>query len=163
VAEQQETYTVQEAARVLKRTPEEIGRMLRSGELSGEHEDGDERKPWRVHKWSAHVLHDRLREDRPAVDRLPPPEILRGATGATGSASEPFRVQDLRREVRRLEHRLELSERGESTLREELVRERRLVEEERARADAERKRAEGLRRELEAERSKGLWPRLFGS
>ena len=62
-----ETYTVQEAARVLKRTPEAIGRMLQSGELSGEHEDGDERKPWRVHKWSAHVLRDGLREDRPTT------------------------------------------------------------------------------------------------
>jgi hypothetical protein len=43
--------------------------MLRGGELSGEHEGGDERKPWRVHKWSAHALRDRLQEDRPARDR----------------------------------------------------------------------------------------------
>jgi hypothetical protein len=154
--EESETYTVQEAARVLKRTPEAIGQMLRSGELSGEHEDGDERKPWRVHKWSAHVLRDGLREDRPTTDQRPPSRSPQEATGARGSASEPFRVRNLRHEVQRLEHRLELSERTESALREELAREHRLVEEERARADAERQRAEGLRRELEAKSSRGF-------
>jgi hypothetical protein len=162
VDERQETYTVEEAARVLKRTPEAIGQMLRSGELSGEHEDGDERKPRRVHKWSAHVLRDGLREDRPTTDPRPPSRSPREATGARGSASEPFRVWDLRREVQRLEHRLELSERTESALREELAREHRLVEEERARADAERERAEGLRRELEAKRSRGFRRRSRG-
>jgi hypothetical protein len=162
VDEEPETYTIQETARVLKRTPEAIGSMLRSGELSGEHEGGDERKPWRVYKWSAHVLHDRLREGPPAADQ-PPSRSQRGATQAGGSASELFLVEDLRGELRRLEQRLELSERTESALREELVRERRLVEEERARADAERERAEGLRRELEAERpGRGFWSGLFG-
>ena len=160
--EEPETYTVQEAARVLKRTPEAIGQMLRSGELAGEHESGDERKPWRVYKWSAHVLHDRLREDRTAADR-PPSRSPQRATGAGGSTSEPFRVEDPQGELRRLEQRLELSERTESALREELVRERRLVEEERSRADVERERAQGLRRELEARRPpRGFWSGLFG-
>jgi len=131
VGDQSETYTVQEAARVLKHTPEAIGRMLLGGELSDEHEDGDERKPWRVHEWSAHVLRDGLREDRPTTDPRPPSRTEREATGTRSSASEPFRVRDLRREVQRLEHRLELSERTESALREELAREHRLVEEER--------------------------------
>jgi hypothetical protein len=161
VDEEPETYTVQEAARVLKQTPEAIGQMLRSGELSGEHEDGDERNPWRVHRWSAHVLHDRLREDRPATDQ-PPSGGPQEATGARRSASALSRGQDLQGELRRLEHRLELSEQTERTLREDLVRGRRLVEEERARADAERERAEELRLELEAERSRGFWSRLFG-
>jgi hypothetical protein len=48
--------------------------MLRSGELSGEHEDGDERKPWRVHKWNAHALRDRHREDWPPTHRERPPK-----------------------------------------------------------------------------------------
>jgi excisionase family DNA binding protein len=74
VDEGPETYTVEEAAKVLGRTPGRIRQMLRAGELSGEHEGGDERKPWRVHKWSAHALRDRLQEDRPATDRRTPPK-----------------------------------------------------------------------------------------
>jgi chromosome segregation ATPase len=86
-----------------------------------------------------------------------------------------------------LRARLELTERAESTLREELERERgqrgtdvererseRLqaqeraeqLEQERARLEAEHRRAEeeaaALREELEAERGKGFWRRLFG-
>ena len=86
-----------------------------------------------------------------------------------------------------LRARLQLTERAESTLREELERERgqrgadvererseRLqaqeraeqLEQERARLEAEHRQAEeegaALREELEAERSKGFWSRLFG-
>jgi hypothetical protein len=86
-----------------------------------------------------------------------------------------------------LRARLELTERAESTLREELERERgqrhadvererseRLQaqeraeqsEQERARLEAERRQAEedaqSLREELEAERGKGFWRKLFG-
>jgi hypothetical protein len=86
-----------------------------------------------------------------------------------------------------LRARLELTERAESTLREELERERgqrhadverehseRLqaqeraeqLEQERARLEAERRQAEkdaqSLREELEAERGKGFWRKLFG-
>jgi len=86
-----------------------------------------------------------------------------------------------------LRARLELTERAESTLREELERERgergadlererseRLqaqeraeqLDQERARLEAEHRRAEeeaaALREELEAERGKGFWRRLFG-
>jgi chromosome segregation ATPase len=86
-----------------------------------------------------------------------------------------------------LRARLELTERAESTLREELERERRQLQEdvqrerserlqaqekakqleqERARLEAEHRQAEeesaALREELEAERGKGFWRRLFG-
>ena len=70
-------------------------------------------------------------------------------------------MQDLQRQLGRVEGRLELTARTESTMREDLERERSRVEEERRRADVERERAEELRRELE-ERSKGFWRRLFG-
>jgi hypothetical protein len=167
VDEGQETYTVEEAARVLKRTPGRIRQMLRAGELSGEHEGGDERKPWRVHKWSAHALRDQLEEDRANAERRTPSGSAsrspREPRESLESASELFRVvQDLQRELGRLEGRLQITETAESTLRQDLVRERERAEEERARADAERERAEELRRELEAERSRGFWSRLFG-
>jgi len=86
-----------------------------------------------------------------------------------------------------LRSRLELTERAESTLREELERERQQhredvqrerserleaqekaerLEQERARLEAEHRRAEeetqSLREELESEHSKGFWQRLFG-
>ena len=54
-----------------------------------------------------------------------------------------------------MEGRLELTERTESTLREDLERER----SERREAQEEARR---LRETLEAERSKGFWRRLFG-
>jgi len=66
------------------------------------------------------------------------------------------------RQLGRVEGRLELTERTESTMREDLERERARSEEERRRADVERERAEELRRELEAERSRGFWRRIFG-
>ena len=162
-----ETYTVEEAAKVLKRTPGRVRQMLRSGELSGEHEGGDERKPWRVHKWSTHALRDRFHEDQAAADAGMPSASAsrspRAPRESPESASELFRVvQDLQRELGRVEGRLEITETAESTLRADLERERRRAEEERARADSERDRAEELRRELEAERSKGFWSRLFG-
>jgi hypothetical protein len=161
--EGQETYTVEEAARVLKRTPGRIRQMLRAGELSGEHEGGDERKPWRVHKWSAHALRDRLQEDRGPTDRGTPSRSPREPRESPESASELFWVvQNLQRELGRVEGRLQITETAESSLREDLERERQRAEEERARADAERERAEELRRELEAERSRGFWSRLFG-
>ena len=168
VDEGAETYTVEEAARVLKRTPGRLRQMLRSGELSGDHEDGDERKLWRVHKWSAHALRDRLQEDRTTTERWASSGSAsrspREPRESHESASELFRaVQDLQRELGRLEGRLEITETAESTLRADLERERERAEEERARADVERERAEELRRELEAERSRGFWSRLFGS
>ena len=80
--------------------------MLRGGELSGEHEGGDERKPWRVHKWSAHALRDRLQEDRPARDRGTISRSPRELRESPESASELFRVvQDLQRELGRVERR----------------------------------------------------------
>jgi chromosome segregation ATPase len=161
--EGQETYTVEEAARVLKRTPGRIRQMLRAGELSGEHEGGDERKPWRVHKWSAHALRDRLQEDRGSTDQGRPSRSPREPRESAESASELFWVvQDLQRELGRLEGRLQITETAESSLREDLERERQRAKEERARADSERERAEELRRELEIERSRGFWSRLFG-
>jgi hypothetical protein len=163
VDEGSETYTVEEAAKILGRTPGRIRQMLRGGDLSGEHEDGDERKPWRVHKWSAHALRDRLQEDRSAAGRGTSSRSPREPRESPESASELFRVvQDLQRELGRVEGRLQITETAESTLRADLERERRRAEEERARADAERERAEELRQELEAQRSKGFWSRLFG-
>ncbi len=64
-------------------------------------------------------------------------------------------IRDLERRLGCSEARAELTERTESTLREE--RDRLLREREEAQEEARR-----LREELEAERGKGFWRRLFG-
>ncbi len=152
-------YTVEHAARVLDRTPGRVRQLLRSGDLEGEHEGGDPSKPWRAFAWSVHAYRDatrggaRERREGTAKDARGRPETGPDLFGV---------VQDLQRELGRLEGRLELTAQAESTAREDLERERARAEEERRRADAERERAEELRRELEAERSRGFWRRLFG-
>ena len=95
------------------------------------------------------------REDRASLDAA-----IDAAGSADASAAETIRDLVTRLEARSAEAadaraRLELTERAESTLRGDLERERA----ERVRAEEE---AGGLREELEAERSKGFWRRLFG-
>jgi colicin import membrane protein len=102
--------------------------------------------------------------DQPGAAPRPTRRSPREPRDSPESGSELFRVvsSGLQRELGRVEDRLQTTETAESTLREDLERERRRAEEERARADAERERAEEVRRELEAERSRGFWSRLFG-
>ena len=95
------------------------------------------------------------REDKASVDAA-----IDAASSADASAAETIRDLVARLEARSAEAadaraRLELTERAESTLRGALERER----EERRRIQEE---AGRLREELEAERSKGFWRRLFG-
>jgi hypothetical protein len=95
------------------------------------------------------------REDRDFVDAA-----IDAASSADASAAETIRDLVTRLEARSAEAadaraRLELTERAESTLRGELERERA----ERARVQEV---AGRLREELEADRSKGFWRRLFG-
>ena len=95
------------------------------------------------------------REDRASVDAA-----IDAADSADATAAETIRDLVARLEARSAEAadaraRLELTERAESTLREELERER--LERLRAQEEAGR-----LREELEAERSRGLWRRLLG-
>ena len=154
---EEDTYTTSQAARILKVTDRGVRKMIDRGELEAE-ADGRGR-----HRIPQRAVHAMLEERRAARD-VAPLEISREeATRAAEEARElRERVQDLQRQLGRVEGRLELTERTESTMREDLERERARSEEERRRADAERERAEDLRRELEAERSRGFWRRLFG-
>jgi Helix-turn-helix domain len=146
---EEDFYTVDEAARILKLTPGRIRQMLRAGELKGgvPPEESGGRGPGRGWKIPMHAVHDR---DRPArVEQAPQ------APGA------PDRLSDLEVEVRELRYqlglsrgRIELTEKAESTLREALQRER-------ERADTERERAEKLQAELDRARLP-WWRRMFG-
>jgi hypothetical protein len=141
---EEDFYSVDEAARILRLTPGRIRQMLRAGELEGgipPEESGG--RGWKI---PMHAVHDR---DRPArVEQAPQ------APGA------PERLSDLEVEVRELRYqlglsrgRIELTEKAESTLREALERER-------ERADAERERAEKLQAELDRA-TLPWWKRMF--
>jgi excisionase family DNA binding protein len=163
-SDRSEVYTVQEAAKVLGITDRRVRALAQEGRIEGERTEGG----WKLFRYSVHSFRDERRAlERPSEARAP--ESL--------SVSEWLsRVEALQRELGRLEGRLELTERAESSLREDLERERseRLeaqeraerLEQERRRLEAEHRRAEeeaqSLREELEEERGKGFWRRLFG-
>ncbi len=169
-SDRQEYYTVSEAAKVLGISDRRVRQIAQDGKVDGVRmEDG-----WKLFRYSVHTFRDHRVAQEPA----------RGAREPSSEAREWIeRVTTLERELGRLEGRLELTERAESTMREErqrlledLDRERERAVQEQARAEevereAERivqERAEAqeearrLREELEAERSKGFWRRLFG-
>jgi chromosome segregation ATPase len=98
------------------------------------------------------AVHAMLEERRAGVGESSTEETSRSAEEARELRE---RVEGLQRELGRLEGRLELTERTESTMREERERLQQLLGEERA----ERRR---LQEQLDAERSRGFWQRLFG-
>jgi excisionase family DNA binding protein len=144
---EEDFYSVDEAARILKLTPGRIRQMLRAGELQGIAPEEGGRGPGRGWKIPMHAVHER---DRPArVERSPQ------------APESPERLSELEVEVRTLRYelglsrgRLELTEQAESTLRDALERER-------ERADAERERAEKLQAELDQARLP-WYRKLFG-
>lgn len=134
-----EYYTAQEAARILRTTERTVRRRLERGDLEGSRDQISGR--WKV-------LATSVTEAMP--DR--PPKEPESALEASQEAAELFQVvQDLQRQLGRLEGQRELQEVAgaslESTLREQLLR--------------ERGRADRLEDELrEARRT--WWQRLFG-
>jgi excisionase family DNA binding protein len=176
-----EDYTVQEAAKILRTTERTVRRRLERGDLEGRRDPTT--GSWRVSARSVHAA----MPDRPpkAPASLEPPDA------ASEVAHLRARIEDLHRQLGRLEGRLELTERTESTLREDLERERRqrleevqrerderleaqktaeALERDRIRLERERFFWEARQKELEEaleaerskERSKGFWARLFG-
>ena len=141
--DQAETYTPKEAGRILGITDERIRQMLEAKELEGEKRGGR----WHVYQWSVHhALKDR---GSPRTKKA-----SQTSEAASQEAAElRIRVENLQRELGRLEGRLELTEQTESTIREE--RDRLLQE-----RDRERERADRLEVELRQSR-RSWWSRLF--
>jgi hypothetical protein len=149
--------TTEVAAAALRVSPRTVRDYINSGELEAKYEGEGVKKRWLVSIDAVHSLRDK---------RGTSGEMPRGrrdtAIGGLIAAANAVDLGELVATIRELEHRLgraearaELTERAESSLREDLERER----EERRLA---REEAERLRAELEAERSKGFWRRLFG-
>ena len=143
---EEDTYTTGQAARILKVTDRGVRKMIDRGELEA-HQDERGR-----HLIPQRAVHAMLEERRAGVGESSTEETSRSAEEARELRE---RVEGLQRELGRLEGRLELTERTESTMREERERLEQLLGEERA----ERRR---LQEQLDAERSRGFWQRLFG-
>ena len=132
---EEETYTVQEAARILRTTERTVRRRLERGDLEGKRDPTTGR--WKV---AAHSVTAAMSER--------PPKASESALEASQSARDyQERLEALQRELGRLEGRLEISEVAESTLREQLER--------------ERERADRLEEELR-DASRSWWSRVFG-
>jgi excisionase family DNA binding protein len=151
----QDFYSTEEAAKVLGIGTRRIQQLAGDGLLEGERHG----RSWRLARWSVHRYLEEHGPGRPRVSRM---GRERPSQSPESVREWVDRVNALERELGRLEGRLELTERAESTIREE--RDRLLEERERERERAERleEERERLRGELEAERSKGFWRRLFG-
>jgi excisionase family DNA binding protein len=190
-SDRQEYYTVSEAAKVLDISERRVRQIAQDGKGDAVRmEDG-----WKLFRYSVHDFRDHREAQNPG-------RVVRGVRERSTEAREWIeRVTILERELGRLEGRLELTERAESTMREErerlledlarereraaqeqekaedvqrdaeqYIREREEAQEEARRLQEERDRvlaeaaeeARVLREELEAERSKGFWRRLFG-
>jgi hypothetical protein len=146
------------AAAALGIKPRQCRNLIQEGELEARLEGEGRDKRYLVSVSSLEALRDK----RQSGGKLP--VNRRGIAEGEDIGAEPGQwVRELtaRLETRAAENaelrtRLELTEKADSTLREQLERER-------ERADRLEESAEKLRSELEAEKSKGFWARLLGS
>jgi len=153
--------TTDVAARALGVSPRSVRRFIDRGELIGRKVKSGIVESWEVSIDSLHRLRDK-REVEGHTEGQVRRNVSRVSVEAEGAADMADMVRELTAELLRstseateLRTRLELTERTESSLREDLER----VSEERQQHQEE---AQRLREELEAERSKGFWRRLFG-
>ena len=116
---EEDAYTTGQAAKILKVSDSYIRRLVRSGELEALQDEVNGRYliPQRV----IHAMLEERREDALGLSESP-----------SEAADLRRRVEDLQRELGRLEGRLELTEKTESTMREERERLVSQLEEERA-------------------------------
>jgi excisionase family DNA binding protein len=129
-----ESYTVQEASRILRVTERTVRRRLERGELEGRQDPISGR--WRV---AAHSV-------TAAMPERPPRSPERSLETPLEAADLHQRVEDLQRQLGRLEGARELEAITQSTLREQLER--------------ERQRADRLEEELRDAR-RPWWRKLF--
>jgi len=146
----EDSYTPAEAARVLGISKRQVTNLLNALELEGAQEASGR---WRVPRRAVHaLLEERRKGGRPPSRRS---STQRTPGGRVSPSEDRGRVEDLLRQMGRLEGRLELEETARSTVEDQLGRER-------DRADAAERRAEQLEQELRESR-RGFWSRLFGN
>jgi hypothetical protein len=132
---EEESYTVHEAARILRTTERTVRRRLERGDLEGTRDPTTGR--WMV---AAHSV-------TAAMPDRPPKASQERREASQETADLRLRVEDLQRQLGRLEGQRELEAVTQSTLREQLQR--------------ERERADRLEEELRDAR-RPWWRRIFG-
>jgi len=154
---EEDTYTTGQAARILDMSSRGIRKMIDRGELEATQDD---RGRHLIPQRAVHALLEERRGRAGAVE-----EIAGEPPGAAQEAAElRARVEALQRELGRLEGRLELTEKTESTMREERERLLEDLRRERERADQVELEARRLRAALEEARKpeRPWWRRMFG-
>jgi regulator of replication initiation timing len=158
--------TTDQSARALGVSPRTVRRLIDRGELEGRKVTEGIVESWEVSIDSLYALRNkRISEGQVRQDVLRKSAQSQPATDIPAAYVQDLtdRLLRLSSEVGELRGRLELTVRAESTLQEERDRLVGELEREREERREAREEAEKLRTELEAERSKGFWRRLFGS
>jgi predicted transcriptional regulator len=156
--------TTDQSARALGVTPRTVRRFIDRGELEGRKVTDGIVESWEVSIDSLYALRDkRVAEGHVRRD------VPRKSVESQGTSDTTDYVRDLTdrllrisSEAAELRTRLELTAKAESTLQEERIRLRQDWEQERQERQDAQQEVQRLRDELEAERSKGFWRRLFG-
>ena len=143
--------TTQAAARALGVTPRTVRLYIDRGELEGMLDTSTDKRIWLVSIDSLNTL--RAKRGTGGIQPETNPEVAESIPEAMHDLA--VRLENRASEAAELRTRLELTERTQSTIEEDR---NRLAESLR---QAEEQ-AEMLRKELEAERSRGFWARLFG-
>ena len=144
--------TTAAAARALGVSQRTVRLYIERGELEGELEQGTEKRVWLISIESLSTLRAKRGTGRiaPATE----PEIAETIPEAMRDLA--LRLENRASEAAELRTRLELTAQTQSTIDQERIR----LQEQLQRKE---ERVEELQRELEAERSKGFWRRLFRS
>src|SRR5215212_1109313 len=135
-SDRQKYYTVSEAAKILGISERRVRQIAQDGKVEGVRSDDG----WKLFRYSVHDFRDRREAQTPVRGEREPSLEARGWIE---------RVTTLERELGRLEGRLELTERAESTMREERERLLEDLSREKERATQEEERAEEMQREAE--------------
>ena len=137
--------TTAAAAKALNVSPRTIRLYIEKGELEGRLEEGTDKRIWLVSIDSLNTL--RAKRGTSGIVPDESPEIAETVPEAMRELA--LRLESRAAEAAELRTRLELTEKTQSTIEQE----RNQLQE----------RVEKLETELEAERSKGFWQRLFGA
>lgn len=143
--------TTAAAAKALGVSSRTVRLYIERGELEGQLESGTDKRVWLVSIDSLNTL--RAKRGTGGIVPENNPEIAETIPEAMHDLA--VRLENRAAEAAELRTRLELTEKTQSTIEDER---NRLLEE----LDREKERGEQLQAELEAERSKGFWQRLFG-
>jgi transcriptional antiterminator len=137
--------TTAAAAKALNVSPRTIRLYIEKGELEGRLEEGTDKRIWLVSIDSLNTL--RAKRGTSGIVPDESPEVA--VTVPEAMRELALRLEGRAAEAAELRTRLELTEKTQSTIEQE----RNQLQE----------RVEKLETELEAERSKGFWQRLFGA